>query len=95
MQNSASSEMYALDSHGAFRCFVFGEGRLDLAEDAMKRSLSELPDDATSNFNFGLLCGAQGILDQAEAQYRRAIVLDPNFTAAYNNWEIFLDRRAT
>lgn len=61
------------------------KGALDLAEDAMKRSLSELPDDATSNFNFGLLCGAQGILDQAEAQYRRAIVLDPNFTAAYNN----------
>lgn len=43
------------------------------------------PDDTFAYFNLGLGYHQQGKLDQAIEAYKRAIDLDPDDAAAYNN----------
>nr|WP_315485074.1 tetratricopeptide repeat protein [uncultured Undibacterium sp.] len=59
--------------------------QLAQAKQVMAESIRLLPNDATSHFNYALACAELNERDTAERYYRKAIQLDRNFTAAYNN----------
>jgi superkiller protein 3 len=55
------------------------------AVDALQKYLAEKPDDAYARFQIGFAYDRMAKYDEAEAEYRRAIALDPKLAAAYQN----------
>jgi len=55
------------------------------AVDALQKYLVEKPDDAYARFQIGFAYDRMAKYDEAEAEYRRAIALDPKLAAAYQN----------
>ena len=51
-----------------------------------------LPDSAAALHNLGKTLQELGRLDEAEASYRQAIVLQPNYAEAYNNLGVALEK---
>jgi tetratricopeptide (TPR) repeat protein len=60
-------------------------GALDDAERCQRRALELAPQDAAAESNFGNLLAVRGDLAAAEAHYRRAIALKPDYAQAYFN----------
>jgi len=55
------------------------------AVDALQKYLAEKPDDALAHFQLGFAYDRMTKYDEATAEYRRAIELDPKLAAAYQN----------
>jgi tetratricopeptide (TPR) repeat protein len=60
-------------------------GALDDAASCLRRAVELAPQDAAAESNFGNLLAVRGDLTAAEAHYRRAIVLKPDYASAYFN----------
>jgi Tfp pilus assembly protein PilF len=60
-------------------------GQLEEAELCHRRALQLAPQDPAAENNFGNLLAVRGDLAAAEAHYRRAIVLKPDYASAYFN----------
>ena len=61
------------------------QGRLDLAQQKLQRSLASNPDSAETNFAMGNVFLARGDRDSAKKFYRRTLQLDPNHDRVLNN----------
>lgn len=68
------------------------DGRLDLAEEAYRKSLAIDPDQAKASYNLGLLLAGTSRMDEAQERFRRALELDPEITteAFLVGWAAFL-----
>jgi len=60
-------------------------GRLDKAEEILRRALESQPQSPELHAQLGLTLKAQGRLEQAIAAFRRALTLRPEFAEAHNN----------
>jgi HemY protein len=67
-------------------------GRYEEAEPILRRALEGL-DDALTRYNLGLLLARTGRLDEARAEYERALDRDPNHANARINLATVLARR--
>jgi tetratricopeptide (TPR) repeat protein len=61
-------------------------GFLGRAIEEFETAAALAPDDASSRFSLAYLYDEQGAIDQAGACYRRAVLLDPSYSTAYNNF---------
>src|SRR5262249_25703016 len=64
--------------------FLTSLKRFDEAAEASQKAVRLAKNAPTLN-NLGTALGARGRLAEAEAAYRRAIEIDPNYSPAYNN----------
>ena len=60
---------------------------------ALQKAARFLPDDAAVHYNLGNHFKKTGRLDEAEASYRRALYIKPNFVEALNNLALLLDAK--
>jgi tetratricopeptide (TPR) repeat protein len=67
-------------------------GRFEEAESYLRRALAGL-DDPTTHYNLGVLLAMTGRLDDAIAQYQRALDRDPQYSDARSNLATALARR--
>ncbi len=59
--------------------------RMELAVDCFTRTLTIIPDHISAVHNLGITFKNLGQFTEAEAQFRQAILLDPNFSDAYRH----------
>src|SRR5262249_49240433 len=62
-----------------------GQGKLDEAVAAYRKSIQLRPDHAGAYYNLGNVLVAQKKLDEAEDLFRKATQVKPDFVEAYNN----------
>jgi len=75
------NNLYSLSNLGVAR---FRSGKLQLAEEAIRRAINVAPNDAYSHMILGIIYYCQNRYDEAIAPLKRAVELEPNNATAHN-----------
>ena len=75
------NNLYSLTNLGVAR---FRSGKLQLAEEAIRRAINVAPNDAYSHMILGIIYYCQNRYDEAIAPLKRAVELEPNNATAHN-----------
>lgn len=67
-----------------------GQGKLELADEKLRRALKQNPSSATTHWVYALLQERLGADEDADTHFRKAISLNPKDSRAHNNYGTFL-----
>lgn len=94
-QNAVETSPSNAYNYNTLGAMYFMDGKLDKAEQFIRKSLVINPSELQANGNAGLICMRKGDLAEAERFYRKEISINPSYDNVYYNYGILYFKKGS